>query len=983
MKNMPLLPFYIPYAAIVILFLTLLTIPEKAFAWQKTIINYTQKDYAAGTQNWDIAIGHNGWIYAANNYGLLEFDGLRWELYGIQNGGTVRSVATNATNDTIWVGGDNEYGYFTPDEHGQLRYTSIAAETIALYGNFGSIWNIMQIGSDIFFQAHNHIFIHNTTGQLQHTIQSENSIIASVKMGNNIYIARSGGLFDITAHSLGHPIAELTTINTADICSLCAHTDSTLLIGTKSNGIFTYKPSQPLQQLSTPAHNYIQQHKLYNIKSNGKQIAYATITGGVVIEDATTQHIYIATTSNGLQNNTVLNLLFDGNNTLWCGLDIGIDRIDINSPLTELCNKQNTLGTGYAFLTCGNNTYIGTNRALYQTSNTPITDIEPTNCNIIDGSIGQVWGLYCINNTLFCCHDKGLYFIQSQKLVPICTNEGFWKIIPFTTDSTLAIAGSYNGLYIIKRTHNEYQATPLHGLSSSCKTFEIDQSGYVWITTEKGIERVSIDVTHNSISRELKMQRWAIDSYMNIMKLDGKIYISQGTHSFSVDNNGNISDSPQLLSKLLGSNVFYSDIKKDKNGNIWFVVGDALYALPASAPNSILQIWNAPRNNVYGFTNITPIEGNAAVVNTVGGFAIGSINNALTETKQKTPQCFIRQISSLIPQSNNTYYNTYTNTTTAIPYSDNSIRITFGSIECSNRYTEFSYALSLENQQPVFSDWTPNASKDYTFLTPGHYTFKLRMRLNNNNIAHEYTLHFEVLPPWWKTWWAYTLWCISTIITITGIVYVSHKRNEAKRQRIMQQNEEELLRLHDKHEKELLAAEKETLKAINEKIESELKNKSEELSNILLSNVSRNELIDKVKHDLIKVADDIAQKDNRGAVKRIAMMQDKLTSYMEEKVNWKQFEENYNEVNGLFLQKLQTRYPWISDNEKRLCVYIRMGLLNKEIAPLMSVSVRGVEMIRYRMRKKMELTRDDDIDELLKEFDTTSPQINTISIHKE
>jgi len=242
------------------------------------------------------------------------------------------------------------------------------------------------------------------------------------------------------------------------------------------------------------------------------------------------------------------------------------------------------------------------------------------------------------------------------------------------------------------------------------------------------------------------------------------------------------------------------------------------------------------------------------------------------------------------------------------------------------------------------------------------------MRLDNV-IADTISIQFEVLPPWWNTWWARALLVVCIIILLVAIILISHKRNEAKRQHIIQQNRAEIARRESIYEKEKLKTEKEILRVKNEKIESELKVKNEELSGILLSNVSRNELIGKIKHDLSKIATDISDKDNRGALKRIAMVQEKLSSYQGEKVNWKRFEENFDEVNGAFLQKLQSCFPWLTDNEKRLCVYIKSGLLSKEIAPLMNISVRGVEMLRYRMRKKMELTPDSDLDEVLNSFE--------------
>ena len=951
---------------LLIIFCNLLYI--NANAWQVPITNYTQNNYAAGTQNWQFAIGRNGWIYAANNYGLLEFDGLRWKLYGIRNGGSARSVLATATTDTIYVAGENEYGFFVPTENGSMRYTSLSDEASSIYGHFGSVWNIMRVDNDIYFQARNHIFIHEaSSGKLHYTVQSDNYILSSVQTQQNIYIARNNGLFEITDHNIAtQPLAGTQKVGSMDICCLCTNQNGNILIGTKNNGIFCCTPGIGVQQLSTIANEYTKQHQLYNIAHQGELTAYATVTGGLMVENNKTGLTYIANTNNGLQNNTVLSLQFDDNSILWCGLDVGIDRLNINSPITELCNWQNSIGTGYAFYVKDNDIYLGTNRALYHTQGIDVQDLSPADCHIVNGSVGQVWGIYPFDNKLFCCHDKGLYLINDNNMEPICTTEGFWKIEQLPNANNIAIAGSYSGLYIVRRSRDGYVTHQLQGISSSCKTFQVDKQGYVWLSTDDGIERLSIDLQQENVNRELKMPQLQANNYMNLSKIGNTICISQGENSFVVDANNKIDANSELLSSMLGNDIFYSDIKQDAHGNTWFIVDDALYAKNAITSNNIVQIWNVPRNNVYGFISIVPIDSATVVVNTVDGFALGKIPNAINARNRQTAHSFIRQINSLAPQSATCYYSHNASTATPIPYSDNSVRISYGSMECCNSHTEFSYALATDDNEPIFSEWTVASEKEYTFLPPGHYTFYLRMRLDNKTIADERSLSFEVLPPWWQTWWARMLWYILSVAAISGIIYTSHLRNERKRRRIITANEEEMARQQSIHEKEMLAAETEMLRVRNEKVESELKNKSEELSGILLSNVSRNELIQKIKHDLLKIVDDLQQKDNKGAIKRIAIMQDKLSSYQEEKVNWKRFEDNFDEVNGRFIQKLQSKYPWLTDNEKRLCVYIQAGLMSKEIAPLMSITVRGVEMMRYRMRKKMELPPDTDLDMFLR-----------------
>ena len=82
--------------------LLLISIPVSA-GWQRPVTNYTRHTYKAGNQNWSIQQHDNGWIYVANNKGLLEFDGVEWNTYPIHN---AKTRAVKAGHDgRIYIGG--------------------------------------------------------------------------------------------------------------------------------------------------------------------------------------------------------------------------------------------------------------------------------------------------------------------------------------------------------------------------------------------------------------------------------------------------------------------------------------------------------------------------------------------------------------------------------------------------------------------------------------------------------------------------------------------------------------------------------------------------------------------------------------------------------------------------------------------------------------------------------------------------------------
>ena len=71
--------------------------------------------------------------------------------------------------------------------------------------------------------------------------------------------------------------------------------------------------------------------------------------------------------------------------------------------------------------------------------------------------------------------------------------------------------------------------------------------------------------------------------------------------------------------------------------------------------------------------------------------------------------------------------------------------------------------------------------------------------------------------------------------------------------------------------------------------------------------------------------------------------------------DWEQFARHFDQVHSHFLKKVRQHYPQLTVKDHRLCAYLRMNLSSKEMASLMNISVRSVEVARYRLRKKLAL----------------------------
>ena len=125
--------------------------------WQWPVVNHERKDYHSGNQNWMVAQSRQGWMYFANNKGLLEFDGARWTTYPLPGNAKVRSVFLKG--DTIYVGALGQFGRFTRNSKGGLIYTRLSKPVEQ--ARKLNVWHIFQLGSDVYFQSDDALYVND------------------------------------------------------------------------------------------------------------------------------------------------------------------------------------------------------------------------------------------------------------------------------------------------------------------------------------------------------------------------------------------------------------------------------------------------------------------------------------------------------------------------------------------------------------------------------------------------------------------------------------------------------------------------------------------------------------------------------------------------------------------------------------------------------------------------------------------------------
>jgi hypothetical protein len=143
---------------IIIIFIIVFHINAQAQIGIPEIKNFNSVDYKGGTQNWEIGQDKNKVMYFANNEGLITYNGKYWNIFPLPNKTIVRSFKID-DDGKIYVGGQDEIGYFFPEANGVLKFHSLKDLIPKNERQLEDIWDIVILDKEIYFRTSSKILI--------------------------------------------------------------------------------------------------------------------------------------------------------------------------------------------------------------------------------------------------------------------------------------------------------------------------------------------------------------------------------------------------------------------------------------------------------------------------------------------------------------------------------------------------------------------------------------------------------------------------------------------------------------------------------------------------------------------------------------------------------------------------------------------------------------------------------------------------------
>ena len=900
------------------------------------IVKYSPSFYAAGNQNWMIEQAKNHFMYFANNEGLLEFNGSNWSIYPSPNETIMRSV--KVIDDKIYTGCYMEFGYWKPQKSGRLKYYSLSKNIKDKILDDEQFWTILNFDQWVLFQSLNRIYVYDTKQNKFSIITPKSNIIKAFKTDNSLYYQTfSDGLFEIE-NGDSKLVSNNQVLLNNKIVSVFK-SDNGLLIVTQNNGFFELDNNN-LTHLITNVDSDLESSSVYSCqKLSDGGFVLGTVSNGIFILSKEKNLRFHVTQNKGLSNNTALSLFEDYDRNLWIGLDNGINCINLQSPIKSFFDDTGILGAVYSTIVFKDKLYIGTNQGLFYKSFKSDDEFK-----FVAGTKGQVWSLFIYDNTLFCGHDSGTFIINEGSAKNIFNQSGTWKFAAIPGNKDVLFQGNYFGISVLKKENNQwFFKNKIKGFNYSSRYFEITDNLNFYISHEyKGVFRFH---ANNSLDKAEN-----IYTYNNPKKGKNSSLIQYNKTIYYACKDGifklNLKDNTFIKDKLL-SDVFEKDeytsgkLIVDKSNKIWLFTKNyinyfSLGKLSSKLTKNIIPIPSSLTNSMLGYENISQISDSVYLIGTTDGYYTLNID----DLSFKNYSISITSITS--NKLNKGIVYSSISDEGEFKYDENNL--TFGyTVPEYNKYINAEYQYLLEGIQDDWSEWSSKPSVNFKNLSPGTYTFKVRAKIANSIPENVSVYTFIILKPWYAT-------NLAVLIYILLSIYLGYFINKKYKDYYHRQREKLIEENNLLLEIKELENEQQLMKLTNEQLTKDVDSKSKELAVSTMNLIKKNELLALIKEDLKKTSEE----GNR-SVKSVITT---INKNINEEDSWNVFREAFDSADKDFLKKVKLVHSSLTPNDLRICAYLRLNLSSKEIAPLLNISVRSVEIKRYRLRKKMDLSHE-------------------------
>lgn len=787
--------------------------------------NFGPGDYDGYSQNWAVAESPEGLLYVGNNDGVLEYDGVSWRLIPVANRSVVRSLAVDAEG-RIAVGATDELGYLAPDALGRMRYLSLVEHIPPEDRAFASVWNIAGTSAGLYFQTWDWLF--RWDGSEMKVWRAETWFDYSFAADDTLYVQqRDVGWMRIDDDSLV-TVPGGESFHRRIVTAVVPQGEAAHLFISRDQGIFRCatqrgagEPCTPFSAGSTALLAALDPYRATMLPEG--ILAIGTTRGGVVLLDQAGRLLRILDEASGLRDQYVTFAYGDRQGGLWLCLNNGLARVEMGAAVSYYDKTMGLRGNVLDVARHRGRLYAATSLGVYRLESAA-GGAEARFSPQPDPS-ERCWSLLSTPEGLLATCHHGVYDVEAQERIA-SFGTAVLAVSRSRRDPTLLYLGLDGGLARMRLRGGRWTAAGnVEGVREYVSSIAEDAEGRFWLGTgNEGVLRLDPAGKapgQAAVSRPV-VTRFGTEHGLPPGQIEAKT-IAERVVFLSRDGLFRLADSVADDVRFVPDTAFDGfqpprsrrvfRLEEDDQGRVWIAAGEAS-AVGHPRPDGGYA-WRSTALRRAPMRDVSAVYAEADGPLWVGG-PHGLIRLDTTrpfESPTRFP-VWIRRVTtgagSLLYDGRRgrageaqspaggvpaeTSSEGVQTEPSPWPYRDNALRFAFA----APRYAlpeSTRYRTRLDGLEDDWSAWGHETDKEYTNLWERRYVFRVQARDVYGHLSREDSFAFRILPPWYRTWWAYGFYGLA----LAGVVaaYVRSHRRELRKERQISHRLREVDKLKD------------------------------------------------------------------------------------------------------------------------------------------------------------------------------------------
>lgn len=756
------------------------------------IENFLPKDYNASLQNWSFTQTKSGVLLVGNVRTILAYDGKVWNQIDVSNSLSIRSMDTDE-DGAVYVGTNNDFGKIIFDKKGRPSFFSLASKVGVGVDEIKEVWKTHCTPQGVFFQAESGIFLIKNNQLIKKWTPGEFGFHFGFFVNNQFWVREKekGLLYLDKNNQLVLPQGENKFKDIIVTAVLPYGIKDSLLIATKDQGFFlgvVNTATTPIEikysAFKTQTDALVKTDFIYKgIKLSNGLFAFSIYNNGLLVINRKGELITHISKQTGLTDNRIWCLFEDAEKNLWLGQDKGISKIEYGLNL-RYYNEQDGLVGQVQTIAKNNTLQVGTTQGGFTLKdNNTFMRIENLN--------DAVWEILELNNpipTTAYASKGGLSVINQKDKIFI---EGDFRSIVSINNDFYSVAENELVKITIEKTGKINVSRKEFPIGDVVQKMDIDANKNIWL----GLLGSGVSIIENPFSEHFKIKSYDTANGLpdvianKPFRFNNDMLLLTVAGIYQLNNNHFTKSSYQYKWFKNDSLQVWSAFKDSKN-RLWMQINrftkNGIDAKPEIGYIDLkTNTWQTSalsrisKTLVHSFTEDK--NGNIYFASDDGIFILGIPEASICPTKPIITSILSGKDTLLISTAGNTSQtDSLLNQFVQIDYKSMPITIKYGwPVFISPEKVMYSYYLDGVDKE--WSEWTTDTKKEFSQLSPGIYTYKVKAKNIFGNQSAEIRFSFTVLPPWYLTWWAYLLYIVAAIVIIYGIVQLSvYRLKQAK-----------------------------------------------------------------------------------------------------------------------------------------------------------------------------------------------------------